>query len=188
MRRFHPEARTTPRTRAGIKASASPLTELAERYDITVATARKWTSRQTTEDRSHRPHQLSTTLTAGQEALVVELRRLLLLPLDDRRVVTREFINLAVSRSGLDCGLRRHGVGRLREWQAERAGETAAAPKSFKDYGPGWSMWASSTCRRCQASRPGTTGSWPSAGPRAGCTGAATPTRTKSPPPTSCAD
>jgi transposase InsO family protein len=138
MSQIHPQARTTPRTRAEIKASASPLSELAERYNITKATARKWKSRETTQDLSHRPHKLSTTLTPGQEALVVELRRLLLLPLDDLLVVTREFINPAVSRSGLDRCLQRHGVGSLRELQAEQSGQSAAAPKSFKDYVPGF--------------------------------------------------
>ena len=138
MSQIHPQARTTPRTRAEIKASASPLSELAERYNITKATARKWKSRETTEDLSHRPHKLSTTLTPGQEAIVVELRRLLLLPLDDLLVVTREFINPAVSRSGLDRCLQRHGVGSLRELQADASGETEAPPKSFKDYVPGF--------------------------------------------------
>ena len=127
MSQIHPQARTTPRTRAEIKASASPLGELAERYNITKATARKWKSRESTEDRSHRPHRLCTTLTPAQEALVVELRRLLLLRLDDLLVVCREFINPAVSRSGLDRCLQRHGVGGLRELQAE----------SFKDDVPG---------------------------------------------------
>lgn len=45
MSQIHPQARTTPRTRAEIKASASPLSELAERYNITKASARKWKSR-----------------------------------------------------------------------------------------------------------------------------------------------
>ncbi|MFM2347985.1 MAG: hypothetical protein RL654_2738 [Pseudomonadota bacterium] len=80
---------------------------------------------------------------------MVELRRLLLLPLDDLLVVTREFINPAVSRSGLDRCLQRHGVGSLRELQAEAAGEMQAPPKSFKDYVPGFVQWTSSTCRRC---------------------------------------
>lgn len=138
MSQIHPQARTTPRTRTEIKASAAPLSELAERYDVTVATVRKWKSRQTPQDLSHRPHKLSTTLTPAQEVIVVELRRLLLLPLDDLLVVTREFINPAVSRSGLDRCLQRHGVGSLRELQAERAGEQTAGPKTFKDYEPGF--------------------------------------------------
>ena len=83
---------------------------LAERYNIMVATARKWKSRDDTHDRSHRPHTLSTTLTRAQELPAVEVRRTLLLPLDDLLSITREFINPSVSRSGLDRCLRRHGI------------------------------------------------------------------------------
>ena len=46
---------------------------------------------------------------------MVELRRTLLLPLDDLLAVTREFINPDVSRSGMDRCLRRHGVNILKE-------------------------------------------------------------------------
>ena len=101
------------------------------------ATARKWKNRDDVQDLSHRPHKLSTTLTPGQEAVVVELRRTLLLPLDDLLVVTREFINAAVSRSGLDRCLRRHGVSQLRDLQVFAEGEQPKL-KSFKDYEPGF--------------------------------------------------
>ena len=117
MSQVHPRARTTPRTRAEIKASPATLTALAERYNITVSTARKWKLREDPQDRSHRPHKLSTTLTPAQEVLAVELRRTLLLSLDDLLAVVREFINAAVSRSGLDRCLRRHGVSDLKSLQ-----------------------------------------------------------------------
>ena len=48
---------------------------------------------------------------------MVEIRKLLLLPLDDLLVVTRKFINPDVSRSGLDRCLRRFGVSDLRALQ-----------------------------------------------------------------------
>ena len=118
MSEVHAQARTTSRTRAEIKKSSASLAELAERYNISRATARKWKGRETAQDLSHRPHKLSTTLTPGQEAVVVELRRTVLLPLDDWVAVVRKFINPAVSRSGLDRCLRRHGVANLRELQA----------------------------------------------------------------------
>jgi transposase-like protein len=126
--------------RAEIKASAAPVTELAERYNISVATARKWKTREGTQDLTHRPHKLSTTLTPAQEAIVVELRRLVLLPLDDLLVVAREFINPVVSRSGLDRCLRRHGVANLKHLQAQEAGvgDVDAPVKTFKDYAPGF--------------------------------------------------
>lgn len=138
MSQVHPQARTTPRVRAEIKASEAALTELAARYNITVATARKWKAREDVQDLTHRPHKLSTILTPAQEAIVVELRRMVLLPLDDLLVVVREFINPAVSRSGLDRCLRRHGVASLKQLQAEEAGVTETSPKTFKDYEPGF--------------------------------------------------
>ena len=138
MSEVHPQARTTPRTRAEIKASAASVAELAGRYNITEATVRKWKTREAPEDPSHRPHKLSTTLTVAQEAIVVELRRLVLLPLDDLLVITREFINPQASRSGFDRCLRRHGVANLRELQADLAGKDPVPPKTFKDYEPGF--------------------------------------------------
>jgi len=137
MSQVHPLARTTPRTRSEIKASSESLSAVAERYNITVATARKWKGRDQVQDRSHRPHKLSTTLTAAQEMIVVELRRTLLLPLDDLLAVTREFINPDVSRSGLDRCLRRHEVADLKSLQPEQEGQ-AKPLKTFKDYEPGY--------------------------------------------------
>jgi transposase InsO family protein len=137
MSQVHPQARTTPRTRQEIHSSKTSLTEVAELYNVTVATARKWKGRESMQDRSHRPHKLSTTLTPGQEALVVELRRTLLLPLDDLLAVSREFINPLVSRSGLDRCLRRHGVNVLKDLVPVPEGPEAAK-KTFKDYQPGF--------------------------------------------------
>ena len=137
MSQVHPLARTTPRTRAEIKASPASAGVLAERYNVTVATVRKWKGREDAHDRSHRPHTLSTTLTPAQEVLAVELRRTLLLPLDDLLSVTREFINPSVSRSGLDRCLRRHGVSDLKTLEPEVEGQPKP-PKTFKDYEPGF--------------------------------------------------
>ena len=141
MSEVHAQARTTPRTRAEIKNSAASLLELAKRYNISVATARKWKQRDSPEDLSHRPHKLCTTLTPAQEAIAVALRSLTLLGLDDLVAVVREFINPDVSRSGLDRCLRRHGVANLRQLQAQAladAGQVEPQVKTFKDYEPGF--------------------------------------------------
>jgi hypothetical protein len=74
-------------------------------------------------------------LTRAQEAVVVELRRMLLLPLDDLLAVAREFLNPDVSRSGLDRCLRRHGVSNL---NALRPKTPAEPHKAFKTYEPGF--------------------------------------------------
>ena len=52
--------------------------ELAKRYNVSIATARKWKGRNDSQDRSHRPLTLATTLSVGQELLVVELQSLIL--------------------------------------------------------------------------------------------------------------
>lgn len=132
---LHKQARTTPAVRAEIAASHEPVSVLARRFNVTEATVRKWRSRDTAHDRSHTAHRLQTTLSPAQEAIAVELRRTLLLPLDDLLVVVREFLNSGVSRSGLDRCLRRHGVGDLNQLK----GTPHKAPhKPFKAYEPGY--------------------------------------------------
>ncbi len=72
---------------------------------------------------------------------MVELRRLLLLPLDDLLVITREFIHAGVSRSALNRCLVRHGVSNLHALRAELnpQDESAVKPvKTFKAYEPGF--------------------------------------------------
>ena len=132
---LHKNARTTPAIREEIRQSSLSERELAQRYGISRPTVRKWKQRESTADASHCPHTLATTLTPAQEAIVVYLRNALRLPLDDLLVVTREFLNPDVSRSGLDRCLRRHGVGSLRAMSPvpQKPGH-----KPFKTYEPGF--------------------------------------------------
>jgi len=132
---LHKNARTTPATRAQIAASSASAASLAVRFGITQATVYKWKKRTSVEDASHTAHRLQTTLTPAQERVAVELRRTLLLPLDDLLAVTREFICAQASRSGLDRCLRRHGVGNL---NALKPAQPCAGHKSFKSYEPGY--------------------------------------------------
>ena len=111
---LHKNATTTPGIRQRLSGSDEPAAVLALRYGVSEETARKWKRRDSVQDLSATPHTLQTTLTPAQEAVVVELRRILLLPLDDLLAVTREFLNPDVSRSGLDRCLRRHGVSNLK--------------------------------------------------------------------------
>ena len=125
---IHANARTTPRIRREIQMAPSSVSNaaLARRYGIHRHTVAKWRKRVSTEDASARPHRLCTTLTEAQEQVVVAIRELLLLPLDDLLVVVREFIEPCLSRSALDRCLRRHGVSDLRTLQRERDGDKAA--------------------------------------------------------------
>ena len=133
---LHKNARTTPAVRAEIAASGNlSAAHLSQYYGVSEATIYKWKSRDSVHDRSHTAHHLQTTLTPAQERVVVELRRLLLLPLDDLLAVTREFICEGASRSGLDRCLRRHGVGNL---NALKPAKPKEPHKAFKAYEPGY--------------------------------------------------
>ena len=134
---LHKRARTTPAIREEIRQSTLSVTELAQLYNVTKATVRKWKNRDTVEDRSHRPHNLHATLSPDAETIVAELRKSLLLPLDDLLVVVREFIQPNMSRSALDRCLRRHGLSNLSELMPEEEQESSPK-KSFKSYEPGF--------------------------------------------------
>lgn len=133
---IHKQARTTPQLREEIRSSDLPERALAERYNVSRSTVRKWKYRETTADRSHKPHRLHTALSPAQEAIVVELRRSLLLSTDDLLVVVREFIQPDLNRSTLQRLLVRHGVSDRRALIPQPEGE--AKPKTFKDYQPGY--------------------------------------------------
>jgi hypothetical protein len=132
---LHKNATTTPAIRAKIAASEEPAAVLAARSGVTLDTIYRWRGRTSFKDRSHTALQLATTLTRSQEAVVVELRWMLLLPLDDLLAVAREFLNPDVSRSGLDRCLRRHRVSNL---NALRPKPPAEPHKAFKTYEPGF--------------------------------------------------
>lgn len=108
-------ARTTPAMRAAIAASDESVLVLARRYGVSVPTIYKWRQRTDFEDRPHTAHRLQTTLTPAQEAVAVELRRTLLLPLDDLLTIIRTFLCPDVSRPGLHRCLKRHGLSRLHD-------------------------------------------------------------------------
>ena len=93
--------------------------------------------RDSVEDRSQRPHNLQTNLTPDEEIIVVELRKTLLLPLDDLLTVVREFIRPEQSRSALDRCLRRHGVSNLKQLIPAEEGEKKTK-KAFENYEPGF--------------------------------------------------
>ena len=103
-----------------IQASSQPGTVLTRHFGVGMETIARWRHRDSVQDRPHTAHRLQTTLSPAQEAMVVCLRRPLLLPLDDLLTVTREFLCQAASRSGLDRCLRRHGVGNLRAFLTQQ--------------------------------------------------------------------
>ncbi len=132
---LHKNARTTPAIRAEIAASSESTRALAKRFGVSELTIAKWRKRASVNDLPHTPHRLQTTLSPAQEAIVVELRKSLLLPLDDLVAVTKEFICPKASRSGLDRSLRRHGLSNLHKLKPI---QPKSPHKPFKSYVPGY--------------------------------------------------
>ena len=117
MPKQHANATTTPEMRAFIHESDLPTAVLARLLKTSESTVRKWRQRESVTDGSHVPKQLNTTLSEAQEYVVVELRTRLLLSLDELLAVCKQFINVNVSRAGLQRCLKRHGVSRLADMQ-----------------------------------------------------------------------
>lgn len=120
MTKQHANATTTLEMRAFIHGSDLPTAVLARLLKISEATVRKWRKRASLSDGSHVPKQLNTTLSVAQEYVVIELRMRLLLSLDELLTICQQFINANVSRAGLQRCLKRHGVSRLANIQAEQ--------------------------------------------------------------------
>src|SRR5271169_6182070 len=108
--KLHANATTTPRTRAYIQNSAASNSALARELGVHSRTVARWKARPDVRDRSTRPHRLATTMTQWEEALIVELRRSLALPLDDIVEAMRRCINPALSRSAINRCLQRHAI------------------------------------------------------------------------------
>ncbi len=142
--KLHSRAATTPDVRRRMQTSQESPFRLSRRHGVTWETANKWKSRAKglgeegeVQDRSHTPHRLQTTLTESQGLLVVELRKMLQLTLDDLLKVTQTFISTKASRSALDRLLRRHGENHLRK-PVEPAADEKPRYKPFKAYEPGY--------------------------------------------------
>lgn len=134
---LHKKATTTPAIREYIQTCGKPIKVLARELNLNVGTVRKWRNRTVTQDASHRPHRLQTTLSRAQELLVIELRRTLLLSQDDLLAITREHICPRASRAAIGRLLKREGISRLPDLMPAAEGEDAPK-KSFKDYAPGY--------------------------------------------------
>ncbi len=94
MPQIHPNARTTPVTRAEIARSAEPTGVLARRYGVSTETIRKWRRRgpEDCQDRSPRPHKLPWKAAEEERAVVCALRRATNFALDDLTFVVAHFL------------------------------------------------------------------------------------------------
>jgi len=119
---LHANATTTPKVRAYIQRSKKSAAELAAELGVGETTIRRWRSRTTVDDRSHRPHRLMTSLSALEETLICELRTSLQLPLDDIVEVMRRCVNQKLSRSAIHRCLHRHAISQRKKPQPPSVG------------------------------------------------------------------
>ena len=93
--RFHKNAKTTPKLRLQLReeSQTKSVRQLTREYNLSIDTVMKWKNRTDVEDKSSTPHRLQTTLTQAQEEVVVALRTMLWLSLDDLLSVVHEFLH-----------------------------------------------------------------------------------------------
>lgn len=130
--KLHKNATTTLKIRKEIQESPLSLQALCRKYNLSVTTVRRWKSRDTVADRPHTAHNLQTTLSPSQEEIVVAIRQMLWISLDDLLAIIHEFIHPTMLRSSLHRLLKRRGVSR------KPAKETQVNHKKIKSYGPGY--------------------------------------------------
>src|ERR1700710_2393639 len=136
MLQIHPNARTTPVTRAEIACSGQRTGALAQRYGVSTETIRKWRKRGTADclDHSARPHHLPWKATEEERAIVCTLRRVTNLALDDLTFVISRFLP-HLNRDSIWRILKAEG---LNHRPKPASTQPAEGQGSFKDYDLGF--------------------------------------------------
>jgi transposase InsO family protein len=136
MLQIHPNARTTPVTRADIARSAEPIGRLAQRYGVTTETIRKWRKRGAADclDHSARPHRLPWKATEEERAIVCTLRRATNFALDDLTFVITHFLP-HLNRDSIWRILKAEGLNRRPK---PASTQPAKGQGTFKDYDLGF--------------------------------------------------
>ena len=131
---LHGSARTTASVRRELQDSKESVKLLAERFDLSETTVRKWRSRkgEGVSDRSNCPKKTRTVLSVEDEAMIIAFRQKTQLPLDDCLDALIDAIP-QLTRSNLHRCLQRHGISRLPKEE-----EQTKEKKKFKDYDIGF--------------------------------------------------
>ena len=136
MLQIHPNARTTPVTRAEIACSHERTGILAQRYGVSTETIRKWRKRSVADclDHSARPHQLPWKATEEERAIVCTLRRITNFALDDLTFVMTHFLP-HLNRDSIWRILKAAGLNRRPK---PTSTQPAKGQGTFKDYDLGF--------------------------------------------------
>lgn len=132
---LHGNATTTYKVRKEIQESNETNESLAARYNINIKTVRKWKARSSVEDQQcGKKKGQGSVLSSLEEEIICEVRKQLLLPLDDMYTLLKPEIP-SLSRSNLHRCLQRNGVSRLKDLLPK---DEKPKRKAFKDYAPGY--------------------------------------------------
>ncbi len=124
---LHKLAKTTPAIRKEIQTSKSSASSLAEKFGISISTVHKWKKRKDVMDKSHKRHNLLSSLSLADEEIVIELRTKVGLSLDDIVEVMQRCINSTLTRSSIYRAMRRCGVAQRPKISG------GAAPQPFEE-------------------------------------------------------
>src|SRR3954465_14886074 len=136
MLQIHPNARTTPVTRAETAGSQERAGVLAQRYGVSTETIRKWRKRGAADclDHAARPHQLPWKATEAERTIVGTLRRITNFALDDLTFVVTHFLP-HLNRDSIWRILKAEGLNRRPK---PAPTQPAKGQGTFKDYDLGF--------------------------------------------------
>src|SRR5215213_9017017 len=136
MLQIHPNARTTPVTRAEIARSHERTGILAQRYGVSTETIRKWRRRGAADclDHAARPHHLPWKATEAEQAIVCTLRRATNFALDELTFVVTHFLP-PLNRDSIWRILTAEGLNRRPK---PVSAQPAKGQGTFKDYDLGF--------------------------------------------------
>jgi len=136
MLQIHPNARTTPVTRAEIARSHERTGVVVQRYGVSTETIRKWRKRGAVDclDHAARPHRLPWKATEEERAIVCTLRRATNFALDELTFVVTHFLP-HLNRDSIWRILKAEGLNRRPK---PVSAQPAKGQGTFKDYDLGF--------------------------------------------------
>ncbi len=127
---YHSNAVTNIHIRCEINGSNLKKSEIAQKFNISEPTVRKWKNREYFEDKSSKPNTIHYTLTDLQKAVVVQVRKLTWWALDE--IAESIFPDNPLSkRSAVYRVFVKEKINKKPEEEKEKA-------KKFKEYEPGY--------------------------------------------------
>jgi transposase-like protein len=127
---YHDNAMTNINIRQQLQASEDSNEENAKRFGVSAQTVSKWKNRDFTSDLSSRPHNINYALSELEEALIINLRSVTWVPIDEIYESLSEY-NPDISRSAIYRCLVREGINKVPVAVKEKS-------KMFKEYDPGY--------------------------------------------------